>query len=212
VLRSLKLGLGLGCGLVLAQPVFAAPITRDINTPSAGLSHTNDFGNVVLTQVTASEVLVTVNLASGVAGFHTQGSSDVFGFSIKGNPTVTINGFSNAAFSAGTTNVDTGATFGTFGYTINCAAKDCNGGAKTQTGPLSFDVSVTSGGLSITQFSSTSGDYFYFADILGGSGTPNGLVAAFAEPSTLMLFATPLTGLFFLRRKTLRAVRISGRC
>ena len=198
--RSLKLGFGLLCALVLAQAATAAPITRDINTASGTPSnHTGTFGTVELTQVSTTEVLVTVNVTSSISG-----STAVFGFN-EPSVTLTSSEFSNftSNFSFGSTGVPE-TPFGTFGYTINCS--HCSGGSGPST--LSFDITVASG-LSISQFTSDgtgTNDYFDFAETKS-----DGLVAAFPEPPTYALFATSLAGLFFLRRRTLRPARISRR-
>ncbi len=205
--RSLKLGFGLLCALVLAQPATAAPMTETLNTPtSPTTTHTDNFGTVTLTQMGTMEVMVTVTLASG-EGFH---QSPSFGFNITGDPTVSIATFSNADYSVGSPN-QTESAFGTYDYTIACSSSSCNGGSKEAPSPLTFDVSVTSGTLLVSDFAKNSNGYYYFAQILGGSPSGNTLVAAFPEPPTYALFAASLLGLFFLRRRTLRPARISRR-
>jgi hypothetical protein len=206
VRRFLKLALGAGCAAVFAQAAFAAPIMRDINTPTNAANHTDDFGTVTLTQESSQEVMVTITFPSG--GVHTTGSDrTVFGFNVAGDPTLSITSFSNAAYSAGPSNESVGTTFGAYDYTINCSASACNGGTKT--GPdLSFDVSVSTGSLLIASFDKNSKGYYYFTDFLGGSPRQSGITAAFPEAPTFLLFAIPFLGFLFARWKPSQPLRI----
>lgn len=126
---------------------------------------------VDLSQVSSTEVLVTVTLDGGATYFIDSGSGNHpgFGFNIIGDPTtITIANLDSPWVSADAHVASTGTSggFGTFDYYIDNPGP---GGSQHNGVPLSFDVTDASG-LSVNNFVSNGTNYFV-ADIGIGSNT-----------------------------------------
>jgi hypothetical protein len=174
-------------------------------------------GTVTLTQ-DAAAVDVRVDLTQPASGFGTgfidtggngkSNSHTTFVFNIAGQPSITISNLSTGFAYPADTNGD--SPFGTFGYGIDCIT--CGNGASNPTPPpLLFTVGLTSGSLSINNFTGNANGYYFAADIFSAQTGNTGAVAApgpgvaVPEPSSLALFGFGLfaaTGV--IRKKILQ--------
>ena len=202
--RALVTRFWLTCLTLAATLLFAAPA-------SASLVFTLDqgtccgaapFGTVKLSTVTSQEVLVTVTL-NGSDKFPYTGNGvthQSLDFNIAGNPTISITNLTTG-FQVGPAPASPSG-FGTFDYSITCPA--CGpGGSHAKPGPLTFDVSVSSGTLSISNFIANTLGYYFAADILvpvPGHDAKTGNVGSkgpgvrVPEPTTIFIFAAGLVG------------------
>ena len=150
--------------------------------------------NVALTQITSTEVQVEVTVTDGALYFVDTGSGQHpgFGFNITGDPSITISGLSSpwTSTDAHTTSVTTGGpSLGTFDYFIDNPGP---GSSKHNGGPLIFDVSVSSGTLSVNDFTDNASGYYFVSDIYGSDGNTglSGInvpgTSTVPEPSSLL--------------------------
>jgi hypothetical protein len=174
----------------------SASLSFTLNSGSSGQG-SGPFGTVKLVQVSSTEVQVTVTLSGG-AQFVETGSHQTFDFQIKNDPTISITGVTSG-FAVGSTGV-TQSGFGDFDYSIDCTA--CGSGASSpQPGPLVFDVSVSSGTLSINDFIKNSNGWYFSADLfVNGKTGPVGS-NVLPEPTSYLVFAVGLLGLIAFRRR-----------
>lgn len=200
--------------------------TLNVDYCTTGCLFGGTGGTVTLTQVSSTDVRVSVSLTQ--VDFHDQGLTS-FTFNLSGvTGTVSITGAPTGFTSTGAVHED-GA--GNFGYSLNCP--NCgpqSGGIKTAT--LTFDVTVSSGTITVADFaqlSSGGSPSAYFAAAVfnttnshctgvigsngstvavnGGSNDGSGACAGTAvpEPTSLaMLGWTGLIGLIPLVRRKLR--------
>lgn len=156
---------------------------------------------IQLDQIAPNEVQITVSLNPVEGGFVNTGAGEAFEFNILNDPAISISNLT-AGFSAGPAPAHASA-FGAFDYSISCTA--CGpGGSNPQPGPLSFDVAVTSGILTIGDFIPNAKGYLFASDILGSTGNTGNVGAGppdapTPEPATWMLMGAALAGFGYVR-------------
>jgi hypothetical protein len=239
-IRSMLAVIGAVSGLLAASPVLADPVgstaafTLNVDACSSGCGISPaDYGTVTLTQESSTEIQVDVALAqtgcpsSPCVGFVSTGNGTNhpgFAFSLIGDPAVSITGIT-AGFVVGATNF-TASGLGKFDYSLNCSA--CGSGAShPQPGPLIFDVTVSTGTISLASFVANSPNGNYFAADIGnpciftgdtkgcrktgevGGNSPPVIVECtgpncavlIPEPMTIALFGAGLAGIGGLARR-----------
>jgi len=179
-----------------AAPASAAQFKLTIDSCGGGCG-TAPFGTVNVFQDGADTVKVTASLDSG-NGFVSTGFPGSFGFSIIGNPAITVSnlttGWSLLSMTAGNLKF---SAFGNVDYALVCNV--CGNGSGTPfLAPISFDVAAA--GLTPSSFQELSRippgslQGFFVADIVGSTGN-TGIVGANAvtatsnapEPDSLLL-------------------------
>jgi hypothetical protein len=200
-------------------PTASASIVLNISDGNG----TGPFGVINLTQVDSDTVHVNLVMnASPQYQLVDTGSHDTFGFnlfnSLVVNPNISITGLT-AGFYVGTgfTNGFTGP----FVYSVGCVGPTgtkppdaCASGASNPApGPLNFDVNISVGSLSVTDFTANASGHTFAADVYGpkptggnftGLVTTTGTGTAVPEPITSGLVGTGLIALFFVRHRASR--------
>ena len=124
--------------------------------------------NVLLHEVSATDVKVTVSLTSGATLFvHTGGPHAGFAFNLSGAAITgaDIQNTSNlSTFHVGPF-ISNGPGLGTFDYYFDNPG---NGANANNAGPLMFDV-VRASGVTASNFTANAAGYFFAADILNGT-------------------------------------------
>ena len=174
-----------------AAPAFADSYTLTVDHCSGGCG-TAPFGTVNVAQDGTNTVKLTVALDSGDK-FVKTGFPGSFGFSLIGDPTISVSnlttGWSLLSTTMQTLHFD---GFGDLDYALVCNI--CGRGSSNPfAGPISFDV--TASGLTPADFqelSTSSSPAYFVADIMGTTGN-TGLVGA-----TLSKTATPEPTSFLL--------------
>ncbi len=198
-------------GTVMGLSCLSA-LTPSANASTLNISDgngTGPFGTVTLTQITSTEVGVDVTL-NALYKFVDTGSHDTFGFNITGDPAVTLTNFSTGF---GADNGFSNGFSGPFAYSIACTG--CGpGGSAPEAGPLDFDVTVTSGTLSVSDFIANAKGYTFAADVIGPDASGKsftGLVettgtttSSVPEPVSLSLVGGGLLALGVFRKRLAR--------
>lgn len=236
MVRVLKSRLWIAVVAIFAALVTAAPASADIvftldqsNTFGAG-----NYGTVTLHQVDPNTVQITVTLAPG-ENFAGTGAGGALDFSITKvsapcsvgspcpNPTITYSsmpsGFQGFQNHPAAEHFHTGG-FGSFDYEVNCFANVVPGGAcqggTGPTGPLVFDVSVSTGLLignfvTPSDFTQNSDGWLFAVDIFkancglqactGLVGTNGNTHTTTPEPASILIFGGAAGGLAAWRRR-----------
>ena len=185
------LAVGVSAALVSASPTRADAV-YDLNICSGASICTTGTsqGTVTLTQVSATEVDVSVALTTGVKFVNTGGPHTPFVFNLDAaaaSATVKVLASSHTSPAGwGTPAGSAGATpFGTFTNSIPYLGG--NGGGNGNPGPL--DLSVVLGtGISISDFVTNGpGGYFFAADVLGTNGHTGSVASNVCESGCTIL-------------------------
>jgi hypothetical protein len=183
------LAVGVSAALVSPSPTRADAV-YDLNICSGASICTTGTsqGTVTLTQASATEVDVSVALTPGVLIVNTGGPHTPFVFNLDAaaaSAKVTVLASSNTSPSGWGTpgGSASGTPYGTFTNSIPYLG--ANGGTGNA-GPL--DLSVVLGtGISISDFVTNSGGYFFAADVLGTGGTTGSVASNVCESGCTIL-------------------------
>ena len=194
--------LGAGCLVALTSTANASTILNISDGNGTG-----PFATVTLTQVDSNTVGVDVAAFANYK-FVDTGSHDTFGFNLSlqsGATGVTLTDITSG-FAAGT-GFSNGFT-GAFAYSISCPG--CGSGGSTPlTGPIDFNVNVTTGSLSVSDFVANLAGHTFAADVIGPNATGatftglvvNGSTPSIPEPLSLSLVGGGLLALGLLRKR-----------
>jgi hypothetical protein len=209
IMKRVWLALAAVVGLMASAVPAAADLQFTLNTDSSGgnvINNAGPFGTITLHQVTANQVQVKVNLATGVY-FANTGAGYALAWDISGNPPLAINLGSYAGSFAVQANptfkaspFTSGANGHKFQYAIDYTAK-----TNSNHNALIFDITTT-GALALTSFIGNP-IYRFTADIIAGGRTRNvasiGDPVYVPEPGTELMFVAGMLGLVMLRRRKL---------
>lgn len=181
VLSALLAGVAM---ISLGAPATAQTAYYNLNQ-SAAFPGAN-AGTVTTTQLSATEIQITLQLNSGFGLHETTSSSNhyAFYFNTYGNVPVTVSGLP-AGFTLNPLGSYGAPPFsGAFNYAISCARSACGTGGPGYTGTLTFDITSSNGkALSLSAPASYNNKQLYFAaDLVNTDGSVTGNVGAVASP------------------------------
>jgi hypothetical protein len=165
------------------------------------------WGTVEVSSLSSTEVAITVQLTPGeVFAFGGAGRPLAFDLSLPGNPTVTAT-LPGSGWSFSQTPMTMLDGSGTWDDIFNCTT--CGSGTSGGvTGPLTFDLTVSSGTITPQSFVLNNKNNYFVSDIgmPNGSGFSTGDVAAPTAtvvplPAAAWLLLNGLAGLGFIARK-----------
>lgn len=202
-------------GIVLCAIGLLAPQAKADITFVGSQAGINAF-NVTLHQVSDTEVQVTATLTEGALWFAGTGGGNHpgFAFNITGVPVAAISfgsisapwGASDFHLTSATTG---GPDLGTFNYFVDNPG---NGTSAKNVGPLSFDIIVSSGKISIDDFTKNAAGYYFAADIANAAGATgesgisaaSTITATVPEPSSVVLLLVSVAGVGLVGKKRLQ--------
>jgi PEP-CTERM motif len=212
-------------GFALPSPGHANTYTlsdcaTNVCTPATG----NNLGTVTTTQVSSTEVLVSVSLATGINWVG--GGLNSFSFSLLGESgTLSVANLMNGTFSSGWSGLNTGGGntdgMGTQGFYLT---DGLNGNSSMDHASLSFDLVASGSGAALSTgdfvLGGTAPDtgraYYFLADLYcGGTSCGNtgmtglvGAVSAVPEPATWAMMLLGFFGLGFAFSRSRRRVSL----
>lgn len=198
-------------GLVLCAIGVLAPQAKADITFIGSQAGLNAF-NVMLHQVSSTDVKVTATLSMGAVWFADTGGGQHpgFAFNITGDPAISITNIS-APWAAGDIHiapvVTGGPDLGTFNYFIDNPGP---GTSANNAGPLSFDV-ILGSGININDFTKNAAGYFFAADIAnaagatGESGISAAPTTAVPEPASIGLLLLSVAGVGVVAKRRFKA-------
>jgi hypothetical protein len=155
--------------------------------------------------VSATEVEVTVTLFNSNE-FVDTGNHNALTFNVDDGTATVVPVTTGFTIDTSTNN----PPFGTFGYAVSCTG--CGpGGSSPLPGPLVVDVSRASG-LAPSDFTANSGGFFFAADIISGTTSQTGAVAATGlaavpEPNFYAILALMMVGVLCAVKREWKAHR-----
>jgi hypothetical protein len=196
---------------ILGVAFFAPAARADLMSSLGG-------GTVTVSSIDANDVEVTVTLASGnVFAITGDGDDQVFLFNV--DKSVTLVGTITSPFGplGGSFTLNGSGKGGTYSNGIGCVSSPtvkCTGTSDLLTGPISFELK-NSGGLTVTDFTKSSGGDFFAEDI----GVPDGkggfstgvttsdtvTITSTPEPASIVLLVGVLALILIPLRKRLLA-------
>ena len=209
--------ISLAAGPMLCQPAHATTIALSLDTfTGTGNAPPGPYGTVELNDHSGPNVEVTLVLAAG-EGFVTTGSGAALTWDLAGSPIAVINGLNTTNFSITHLGMRTGNLGGTGSWFYEIDCKICgHGGSSVFTGALDFTIH----NIGLNDFISngkTVNGYLFASDIctavtnnecssgitgdVAASDPPGG--TSVPEPSTLVLLATAVFGMWLRSRRRL---------
>ena len=227
-MRQLLLILALGLAFVSGQSQADTIFSLNFDSCGGGCGNgqntsNNNFGMVTLTQVSANQVSVTLQVIDPGYIVNTGSGSNHAPFAFNTDTAVTISNIADS-LSTPSTYFTTGATnasvsgLGTFGYEIACSPNCANGASQGGEGTyLSFIVTANSGALGIDDFVANGNGFYFATDIIGPAGNTGEVAANQAptittgggspvpEPASVALLGSGLAALAGLRRRRIKS-------
>jgi hypothetical protein len=157
----------------------------------------SQFVDPIAHTVNPMEIAITTALGSdqfgqSVFSFGGAGRPLAFDLSLTGNPTVTASNLpSGWSFSASMVQMLDGS--GNWADSVNCAT--CSGTSGHVTGPITFDLSVSSGSISPSSFAQNNKNFYFVSDIGIATGSTTFSTGDVTSPN---FSAVPLPAAFWL--------------